>query len=170
MKIQLAELIWLLLEILLIINLNLFLFPWFLPLSIQCVGTPYYMSPELCQGSKYNFKSDIWAMGCVLFEVLTLTRTFDATVHLLEITWRISNNQEIILFFSLNELILFVSTQNPLNLCVKIVQGNWTMEVNSDVYSSELIKMVYECLDQVSEGNNLTRMLFLIIVKQKIWC
>uniref|UniRef100_G3NXQ5 non-specific serine/threonine protein kinase n=1 Tax=Gasterosteus aculeatus aculeatus TaxID=481459 RepID=G3NXQ5_GASAC len=36
---------------------------------------------------------------------------------------------------------------NPLNLCVKIVQGNWTMEVNSDVYSSELIKLVYECLD-----------------------
>uniref|UniRef100_A0A4W6EUW3 non-specific serine/threonine protein kinase n=1 Tax=Lates calcarifer TaxID=8187 RepID=A0A4W6EUW3_LATCA len=81
-----------------------------------CVGTPYYMSPELCQGAKYNFKSDIWAMGCVLFEVLTLTRTFDAT--------------------------------NPLNLCVKIVQGNWTMEVNSDVYSSALIKLVYECLDQ----------------------
>uniref|UniRef100_A0A8C4GMY9 non-specific serine/threonine protein kinase n=1 Tax=Dicentrarchus labrax TaxID=13489 RepID=A0A8C4GMY9_DICLA len=81
-----------------------------------CVGTPYYMSPELCQGSKYNFKSDIWAMGCVVFEVLTLTRTFDAT--------------------------------NPLNLCVKIVQGNWTMEVNSDVYSSALIKLVYECLDQ----------------------
>uniref|UniRef100_A0A8C2ZW82 non-specific serine/threonine protein kinase n=1 Tax=Cyclopterus lumpus TaxID=8103 RepID=A0A8C2ZW82_CYCLU len=81
-----------------------------------CVGTPYYMSPELCQGSKYNFKSDIWAMGCVIFEVLALTRTFDAT--------------------------------NPLNLCVKIVQGNWTMEVNSDVYSSALIKLVYECLDQ----------------------
>ncbi|XP_076017833.1 serine/threonine-protein kinase Nek9 [Genypterus blacodes] len=81
-----------------------------------CVGTPYYMSPELCQGSKYNFKSDIWAMGCVIFEVLTLTRTFDAT--------------------------------NPLNLCVKIVQGNWTMEVDSSVYSSALIKLVYECLDQ----------------------
>ncbi|KTG44944.1 hypothetical protein cypCar_00036406, partial [Cyprinus carpio] len=45
----------------------------------SCVGTPYYMSPELCQGVKYNFKSDIWAMGCVLFELLTLTRTFDAT-------------------------------------------------------------------------------------------
>lgn len=84
-----------------------------------CVGTPYYMSPELCQGVKYNFKSDIWAMGCVLFELLTLTRTFDAT--------------------------------NPLNLCVKIVQGNWTMEINSDVYTSELIKLVYECLDQDPE-------------------
>lgn len=45
-----------------------------------------------------------------------------------------------------------VSMQNPLNLCVKIVQGNWTMEVDSDVYSSVLIKLVYECLDQVSEG------------------
>nr|XP_061798471.1 serine/threonine-protein kinase Nek9-like [Nerophis lumbriciformis] len=81
-----------------------------------CVGTPYYMSPELCQGAKYNFKSDIWAMGCVLFEVLTLTRTFDAT--------------------------------NALNLCVKIVQGNWTMDVNRDVYGAGLIKLVYECLDQ----------------------
>lgn len=59
----------------------------FLPLSFQCVGTPYYMSPELCQGAKYNFKSDIWAVGCVLFEVLTLTRTFDATVGLLQITY-----------------------------------------------------------------------------------
>lgn len=51
-------------------------------LCFQCVGTPYYMSPELCQGVKYNFKSDIWAMGCVLFELLTLTRTFDATVFI----------------------------------------------------------------------------------------
>lgn len=47
---------------------------------VQLVGTPYYMSPELCQGVKYNFKSDIWAVGCVIFELLTLKRTFDATV------------------------------------------------------------------------------------------
>uniref|UniRef100_A0A1A8LLC1 non-specific serine/threonine protein kinase n=2 Tax=Nothobranchius pienaari TaxID=704102 RepID=A0A1A8LLC1_9TELE len=81
-----------------------------------CVGTPYYMSPEVCQGTKYNFKSDIWAVGCVLYEVLTFKRTFDAT--------------------------------NALNLCVKIVQGNWTMEVNSDLYSSEIIKLIYDCLNQ----------------------
>lgn len=49
-------------------------------LFVQLVGTPYYMSPELCQGVKYNFKSDIWAVGCVIFELLTLKRTFDATV------------------------------------------------------------------------------------------
>eukprot|EP00954_Amorphochlora_amoebiformis_P012317 963952-Amorphochlora_amoeboformis.AAC.1 len=26
------------------------------------VGTPYYMSPELFQNKKYNFKSDVWAL------------------------------------------------------------------------------------------------------------
>ena len=30
------------------------------------VGTPYYMSPELCEGKPYNDKSDVWALGCVL--------------------------------------------------------------------------------------------------------
>ena len=59
---------------------------------MQCVGTPYYMSPELCQGVKYDFKSDIWAMGCVIFEVLTLTRTFDATVSLLVCLAKVSND------------------------------------------------------------------------------
>ncbi|XP_048259677.1 serine/threonine-protein kinase Nek9-like isoform X1 [Haliotis rufescens] len=43
------------------------------------VGTPYYMSPELMKGEKYNTMTDIWAMGCVLYELLTLTRTFQAT-------------------------------------------------------------------------------------------
>ncbi|XP_025077734.1 serine/threonine-protein kinase Nek9-like isoform X3 [Pomacea canaliculata] len=43
------------------------------------VGTPYYMSPEIVKGERYNFKSDIWALGCVLYEILTLTRTFDAS-------------------------------------------------------------------------------------------
>ncbi|XP_012945754.1 serine/threonine-protein kinase Nek9 [Aplysia californica] len=43
------------------------------------VGTPYYMSPEIMKGEKYNFQSDIWALGCVLYEMLTLSRTFQAT-------------------------------------------------------------------------------------------
>lgn len=65
------------------------------------MGTPYYMSPELCQGAKYNFKSDIWAMGCVLYEVLTLTRTFDATV--LFILLALKSHMVIV------EIILFIS-------------------------------------------------------------
>lgn len=42
------------------------------------VGTPCYLSPELCQEKPYNKKSDIWALGCVLYEMLTLRRAFEA--------------------------------------------------------------------------------------------
>ena len=31
------------------------------------VGTPYYLSPELCEEKPYNVKSDVWALGCVLY-------------------------------------------------------------------------------------------------------
>lgn len=33
------------------------------------VGTPSYISPEVCEGKLYNEKSDIWAVGCILYEV-----------------------------------------------------------------------------------------------------
>jgi NIMA (never in mitosis gene a)-related kinase len=40
-------------------------------------GTPYYFSPELCQSKPYNNKSDVWALGCILYELTTLTHAFD---------------------------------------------------------------------------------------------
>ncbi|XP_065070111.1 serine/threonine-protein kinase Nek8-like [Rhopilema esculentum] len=42
------------------------------------VGSPYYLSPELCQNHPYNQKSDVWALGCILYELATLKRPFDA--------------------------------------------------------------------------------------------
>jgi NIMA (never in mitosis gene a)-related kinase len=41
------------------------------------IGTPYYMSPELCEGNAYSYKSDVWALGCVLYEMTTLRHAFD---------------------------------------------------------------------------------------------
>ena len=40
-------------------------------------GTPYYMSPECLQSKGYNSKSDIWSLGCVLFEICSLKHAFD---------------------------------------------------------------------------------------------
>ena len=43
------------------------------------VGTPYYLSPELCEEKPYNHKSDIWSLGCVLYELCTFRHPFEAT-------------------------------------------------------------------------------------------
>lgn len=43
------------------------------------VGTPYYLSPEICEEKPYNEKSDIWALGCILYEMCTFRHPFNAT-------------------------------------------------------------------------------------------
>lgn len=47
-------------------------------LARTCIGTPYYLSPEICENRPYNNKSDIWALGCVLYEMATLKHAFEA--------------------------------------------------------------------------------------------
>ncbi|XP_051822325.1 serine/threonine-protein kinase Nek1 isoform X1 [Antechinus flavipes] len=49
-----------------------------LELARTCIGTPYYLSPEICENKPYNNKSDIWALGCVLYEMCTLKHAFEA--------------------------------------------------------------------------------------------
>jgi len=40
------------------------------------IGTPYYASPEVWNDKPYEYKSDIWSMGCVLYEICTLLPPF----------------------------------------------------------------------------------------------
>ncbi|CAD8043083.1 unnamed protein product [Paramecium primaurelia] len=40
-------------------------------------GSPFYLSPEISQGQDYTYSSDIWSLGCILFEMCTLKRAFD---------------------------------------------------------------------------------------------
>lgn len=47
--------------------------------SGSIVGTPQYFSPELCRGESYGNKSDVWALGCVLYELMTLRRPFQGS-------------------------------------------------------------------------------------------
>eukprot|EP00163_Fabomonas_tropica_P006305 TRINITY_DN1588_c0_g2_i2.p1 TRINITY_DN1588_c0_g2~~TRINITY_DN1588_c0_g2_i2.p1 ORF type:complete len:668 (+),score=131.80 TRINITY_DN1588_c0_g2_i2:535-2538(+) len=42
------------------------------------VGTPLYMSPEVIHGDGYDFRSDVWSLGCVLYELTTLRSPFRA--------------------------------------------------------------------------------------------
>ncbi|XP_053278993.1 serine/threonine-protein kinase Nek3 isoform X1 [Pleuronectes platessa] len=43
------------------------------------VGTPYYVAPEIWDNKPYNNKSDVWSLGCVLYELCTLRHPFQAT-------------------------------------------------------------------------------------------
>uniref|UniRef100_T1IHJ2 non-specific serine/threonine protein kinase n=1 Tax=Strigamia maritima TaxID=126957 RepID=T1IHJ2_STRMM len=47
-------------------------------LARTCIGTPYYLSPEICENKPYNNKSDIWSLGCLLYELATLKHAFEA--------------------------------------------------------------------------------------------
>jgi NIMA (never in mitosis gene a)-related kinase len=42
------------------------------------IGTPYYLSPEVCLEKPYAWASDIWAMGCILYEMCTFKVPFDS--------------------------------------------------------------------------------------------
>jgi NIMA (never in mitosis gene a)-related kinase len=43
------------------------------------IGTPYYMSPEIMREKRYNHKSDMWSLGCVVYEMVALRRAFDGS-------------------------------------------------------------------------------------------
>lgn len=55
------------------------------------IGTPIFMSPEMFRQVPYGHKADIWALGCILYEMMALTEPFkvrlratrDVTVPLL---------------------------------------------------------------------------------------
>eukprot|EP00088_Acartia_fossae_P033316 TRINITY_DN3409_c0_g1_i4.p1 TRINITY_DN3409_c0_g1~~TRINITY_DN3409_c0_g1_i4.p1 ORF type:complete len:329 (-),score=47.86 TRINITY_DN3409_c0_g1_i4:194-1180(-) len=45
-------------------------------LAHTAIGTPHYLSPEICQRQPYNHKSDMWSLGCVLYELCALKLAF----------------------------------------------------------------------------------------------
>ena len=42
------------------------------------VGSPFYMSPEICRSQPYGPEADIWSLGCVLYECVCLCHAFYA--------------------------------------------------------------------------------------------
>jgi serine/threonine protein kinase len=73
------------------------------------VGTPLYFSPEICKGEKYNYKTDMWMLGCLFYELCTLARPFQSE--------------------SINVLI-----ENIINNEPKSIENNYSVELKNIIY------------------------------------
>ena len=51
------------------------------------------MSPEVCQNKPYTYQSDIWALGCILYELCTLKHAFHAE-NLLGLVFKIVQDKQ----------------------------------------------------------------------------
>lgn len=56
------------------------------------IGTPYSMAPEVIQQYPYGAKSDVWALGCVLYELCALRNPFESKT-LPQLMWKIVNDE-----------------------------------------------------------------------------
>ena len=47
------------------------------------IGTPINICPEIVSGQPYDFKSDIWSLGCVTYEICSQRPAFQGEWYLL---------------------------------------------------------------------------------------
>ena len=46
--------------------------------AVTMIGTPLYMSPEVINGKQYNYSTDYWGLGCIIYELIHLKKLFNA--------------------------------------------------------------------------------------------
>lgn len=47
-------------------------------LTATMVGTPFYLAPEMCSNQSYGYPSDMWSLGCLIYEILEGHRAFES--------------------------------------------------------------------------------------------
>ena len=108
------------------------------------IGTPYYLSPEICEEKPYNDKSDVWALGCILYELCTFKHPFEARSQGALILKILNNKPEPIdSTFSkeLNNIIFKLLDKNydKRPSCIEILENNIVINKVKSLGLSELL-------------------------------
>ena len=87
-------------------------------MALTQIGTPYFTAPEIWKQMPYDYKCDIWSLGCILYEMTTLHVPF-LGLNMQELYYNILNlkYKPIPNIYSkeLNEIINLMLNKNPDN-------------------------------------------------------
>ena len=112
------------------------------------IGTPYYLSPELCDEKPYNDKSDVWALGCILYELSTYRHPFNAKCQA-SLVLKILQSQPVPIhkYYSenLQQLINLLLDKNYLTRpsCYEILNLPFVIEKSKKFKLYEKIRLLY---------------------------
>ena len=129
------------------------------------IGTPYYLSPELCDELPYNDKSDVWALGCILYELCTYNHPFNAQCQASLILKIIQNDPEPISNIysdDLKKLIKLILDKNHLTRpsCYEILNMSFIVEKAKKIGLYEKIKCLYPELTMNKKKENCNNLYF----------
>ena len=129
------------------------------------IGTPYYLSPELCDELPYNDKSDVWALGCILYELCTFNHPFNAQCQASLVLKIIQNTPEQISNIysdDLKKLINIILDKNHLTRpsCYEILNFPFVLEKAKQIGLYEKIKCLYPDLSNNKKIENCNNLYF----------
>ena len=132
------------------------------------IGTPYYLSPEICEEKPYNDKSDVWALGCILYELCTFKHPFEARSQGALILKILNNKPEPInntFSKELNNIIYMLLDKNydKRPSCIEILKNNMIISKIKSLGLNELLTD----LDNISNDHSCIRINNPINIRKK---
>jgi len=102
------------------------------------IGTPFYISPEICHNKSYDAKSDMWSFGCLIHEMCTLKPPFmadDLKAMMKRICYSAPSPIPGQYSKELRELVNSLLNKNPRERpdSEKVARINWISEILSDI-------------------------------------
>lgn len=127
------------------------------------VGTPYYLSPEMCARQPYDFAVDIWSLGCILYELVQGGRHPFQGNSLSALLDRIqkqeldcSNVQDPHIRLLLTQLLQKDADKRPRIdelLKLPLIQ-NWIQELAAKIKTTERAELTSELMETIMQTEN----------------